>query len=63
MNPTIRDLLERERVLRARARHLRREAGRCIEEAEQCQAAAWRIQHQDGADLLETVLSSSGGWA
>jgi hypothetical protein len=49
-------LLSRERMLRLREAHLKREAQRCHQEADELRAAAWAIQHRGGGELLQDML-------
>jgi hypothetical protein len=51
-------LLSRERMLRLREAHLKQEAQRCHQEADELRRAAWAIQHRRGGELLEDVLAS-----
>lgn len=53
----IEDLLTRERSLRVREAHMKREAQRCRREAEELRKAAWTIQHRRGAEQLEHELA------
>ena len=41
-------LLSREHSLRLREAHLKREAQRCHQEADELRRAAWSIQHRRG---------------
>jgi hypothetical protein len=50
-------LLSRERMLRLRESHLKREAQRCHQEADELRRAAWELQHRNGEELLEDVLA------
>jgi hypothetical protein len=45
-------------MLRLREAHLKHEAQRCHLEADELRAAAWALQHREGAELLEDVLAS-----
>jgi hypothetical protein len=47
------DLLERERALRARAEHLRSEARRADQDADQLRDEAWRLQHDQFTHSME----------
>ena len=60
---TIEKRLSRERMLRLREAHLKQEAQRCHREADELRRAAWAIQHREGGELLQDVLSDEELWA
>ena len=49
----VEELLSRERSLRLREAHLKREAQRCHEEADELRRAAWSIKHRHGEETLD----------
>jgi hypothetical protein len=51
-------LLSRELMLRLREAHLKQEAQRCHQEADELRRAAWAMQHRRGGEMIENVLGS-----